>query len=312
MNIMQKRIIVVFLFSLFMLQNAYSQRFRSNAYREYIKTYAGEAITQMDKYQIPASITMAQALIETGAGLSSLAKEHNNHFGIKCHKEWKGKKTYRDDDARNECFRSYSSYKDSYEDHSLFLKKKRYSKLFTYDINDYESWAKGLQKAGYATNKGYANMLIATIEQAELYSLDQGSLPSWISDISHKNDASISKRNKRKQRDRIGYISYSLLYTLAEDGDSFAKIASDMDMDAKDIAGYNDVDLNFPLKKGDVVYLQTKNKKATDKYYLHKVRVGDSMHSISQLYGIQLKYLYLLNDKDGDYVPEEGEVLRLR
>lgn len=309
---MKKRIVVIFLFSILMLQNAYSQRFRSNAYREYIKTYASEAITQMDKYQIPASITMAQALIETGAGLSSLVKEHNNHFGIKCHKEWKGKKTYRDDDARNECFRSYSSYKDSYEDHSLFLKKKRYSKLFTYDINDYESWAKGLQKAGYATNKGYANMLIAAIEQAELYSLDQGSLPSWISDTSHKNDTSISKRNKRKQRERIGYISYSLLYTLAEDGDSFAKIASDMDMDAKDIAGYNDVDLNFPLKKGDVVYLQTKNKKATDKYYLHKVRVGDSMHSISQLYGIQLKYLYILNDKDGDYVPEEGEVLRLR
>ena len=133
---------------------------RNRTYEAYVKQYADEAIRQMSRYNIPASITIAQALVETGAGASTLASVHNNHFGIKCHKSWTGKRTYRTDDAPNECFRSYSAARESYEDHSRFLLQPRYRPLFKLDREDYRGWATGLQRCGYATNRGYANLLI--------------------------------------------------------------------------------------------------------------------------------------------------------
>jgi len=139
----------------------------------YIDAFKGVAIEEMNAYGIPASITLAQGIIESGSGNSSLAKYANNHFGIKCTSEWRGKAYYKDDDKNNDCFRVYKDARESYKDHSEFLKRKRYSALFELDKNDYVNWAKGLKQAGYATNPRYPDMLINTIEKYQLSQYDQ-------------------------------------------------------------------------------------------------------------------------------------------
>lgn len=163
---MAYRIAMVFIF-LASLVNA-----QELSRQEYIDKYKSIAIQEMREHGIPASITMGQGILESQNGNSQLTRESNNHFGIKCHSDWSGKKTFHDDDEKNECFRKYSSAKQSFKDHSLFLKKKRYEELFSYKITDYKSWAKGLKKAGYATNPEYANLLIKIIEDNQLYLLD--------------------------------------------------------------------------------------------------------------------------------------------
>ena len=139
----------------------------------YIDAFKGVAVEEMNTYGIPASITLAQGIIESGSGNSSLAKYANNHFGIKCTSEWKGKAYYKNDDQNNDCFRVYKDARESYKDHSEFLKRKRYSALFELDKNDYVNWAKGLKQAGYATNPRYPDMLINTIEKYQLHQYDQ-------------------------------------------------------------------------------------------------------------------------------------------
>jgi len=142
---------------------------------EYIEKYKDVAIKKMKEYHIPASITLAQGILESGSGNSRLARKANNHFGIKCHKDWNGKKFYMDDDERHECFRKYHNPAESYRDHSLFLTQKgRYAFLFDYDITDYKSWAYGLKKAGYATNPKYPKLLIGIIERYNLSQYDTG------------------------------------------------------------------------------------------------------------------------------------------
>ena len=154
---------------------------RNSRYNEYIKQYAPLAVEQMKEHKIPASITLAQGLLESGAGQSALARKSNNHFGIKCHSDWRGRRVYHDDDAKGECFRAYRHPKDSYEDHSLFLKRgARYAFLFKLKITDYKGWARGLKKAGYATDPSYANRLITIIEDYDLYKYDSRGMPSGI------------------------------------------------------------------------------------------------------------------------------------
>ena len=291
-----------------------AQTLRKPIYMDYVRTYSAEARRQMDKHAIPASITLAQGLIETGAGTSTLAREHNNHFGIKCHTTWTGKRTYKRDDNPNDCFRSYPTAEASYQDHSLFLKGRRYQRLYALRYDDYRGWAKGLQLCGYATNKGYANMLIKVIEDYELYSFDRGELPSWYGSA-QPSRSQMKHRSSGKSYDnpmRPSYLSYGLLYVLADQNDSYERIAEDMGISAKKLAKYNDTPLDYPLNEGDVVYLEPKNKEATSRYSTYTVRIGDSMHDISQRFGIRLERLYKLNDKDEDYIPEEGDVLRLR
>jgi len=145
----------------------------SSSGQEYIERYKGIAIEEMERYGIPASIKLAQALLESGNGNSDLARQANNHFGIKCTPEWLGKKTYHDDDHRNECFRVYDRPEDSFKDHSQFLLRKRYAALFTLDKDDYKGWAKGLKAAGYATNPRYADLLVELIERYQLYQYDR-------------------------------------------------------------------------------------------------------------------------------------------
>lgn len=139
----------------------------------YIDEFKSVAIEEMNAYGIPASITLAQGILESGSGNSDLAKYANNHFGIKCTSDWKGKNYFRDDDQKNDCFRVYKDARESFKDHSEFLKRKRYSTLFQLDKNDYKSWAQGLKQAGYATNPRYPDMLINTIEKYQLYQYDQ-------------------------------------------------------------------------------------------------------------------------------------------
>ncbi|MCQ2143759.1 MAG: glucosaminidase domain-containing protein [Bacteroidales bacterium] len=165
---MKKRLCLV-LASCLAVMAAYAQTAQQN----YIDKYAEAAVAEMYRSGVPASITLAQGLLESGAGLSEMAREGNNHFGIKCHNDWKGKTMYFDDDAKNECFRKYSSVAESYEDHSNFLRyKDRYKFLFDYETTDYKSWCYGLKTAGYATDPSYATKLIKIIEDYRLYEYD--------------------------------------------------------------------------------------------------------------------------------------------
>lgn len=301
------------LFLLFVSSSLLAQSYKQNSlYKEYIRIYADECIEQMKKHKIPASITMAQGLLESGAGRSRLATQGNNHFGIKCHKAWQGERMYADDDLPNECFRKYAKVKDSFTDHSIFLKQPRYQRLFTYKLTDYKSWAKGLQACGYATNKGYANALIGVIESYQLYELDREKYPEWMTNQKRRTSASSKKKDKEITLTHEGYISYGLVYVLANDGDTFTSIAEELDMKPDRLADYNDAPVDFPLTKGDVVFIERKNKRATPDYEQHIVQVGDSMHSISQLYGVRVSSLYKFNHLPDDYTPQEGDVLLLR
>ncbi|MDR1368896.1 MAG: glucosaminidase domain-containing protein [Dysgonamonadaceae bacterium] len=285
--------------------NLYSQK-KLASYVNYAEKHGNLAISHMNKYKIPASITLAQGILESGAGLSQLAKESNNHFGIKCHSDWRGEKVYKKDDGPNDCFRKYKKMEDSYEDHSQFLLRNRYSRLFTLNIKDYKAWAKGLQDCGYATDKAYANKLIKLIEDYELYRYDSKKAGSSIS--KDKKNTKIEK----PRRDRNVYKTHGLIYVEADINDTFEAIAYDMGFKVKNLLKYNEVPEGFPLYKGDIVYLEKKKKKADKPHYEHTVQIGESMHSISQKYGIQLGKLYKMNKKDSEYVPEEGDVLRLR
>jgi len=153
--------------------NKQNPNYTSYTTTSYIDAFKTVAIEEMNAYGIPASITLAQGIIESGSGSSSLAKYANNHFGIKCTSDWKGKAYYKDDDRSNDCFRVYKDARESYKDHSEFLKRKRYSFLFELDKNDYKNWAIGLKTAGYATNPKYPDLLIGVIEKYKLYQYDQ-------------------------------------------------------------------------------------------------------------------------------------------
>lgn len=280
---------------------AASQR-KLTSYQKYIERYSDLAIQQQKKYRIPASITLAQGLLESGAGQSDLARRSNNHFGIKCHSDWRGGRVYHDDDLRGECFRKYKRVEESYEDHSRFLaERSRYASLFRLNIKDYKGWAKGLQRCGYATDRAYANKLIKVIEDYELYRFDSG-----------KGKRSSSRDQKMPAVRYQIYRTYGLLYVYAKENDSFEHIARNLGFKARSLRKYNEVPENFPLQKGDIVYLEKKKKKADKPHYDHVVQIGESMHSIAQMYGIQIKSLYKMNKKDKDYVPEEGDVLKLR
>lgn len=291
------------LFFIATLAEAATQR-KIPSYEKYIKTYSALAIEQQKKYKIPASITLAQGLLESGAGQSDLARRSNNHFGIKCHSDWRGGRVYHDDDLRGECFRKYKRVEDSYEDHSKFLKRSRYDRLFQLKITDYKGWARGLQKCGYATDRAYANKLIKVIEDYELYRYDTGKV--------HKLTRQEKKKLKYPTVKYTIYRTYGLLYVYAKENDSFDQIAQNLDFPVKDLKKFNEVPEDFPLQKGDIVYIEKKKKKADKPNYDHVVQVGESMHSIAQKYGIQIKSLYKMNKKDKDYAPEEGDVLKLR
>lgn len=272
---------------------------RNKQYESYIKQYRDLAVKEMKKYRIPASITLAQGLLESGAGQSTLARKSNNHFGIKCGSDWRGKTVSHDDDARGECFRAYKHPKQSYEDHSKFLANRpRYASLFKLDITDYKGWARGLKKAGYATNPRYAEQLIGIIELYDLHKYDKKGGLKWM---------------KENPNPHQTYIANGLVYIVVRAGDSWKSISKELDISQKKLRKYNDLYKGYALQVGDILYLEKKNRKADKEHIVHVLRAGESMYSISQKYGIRLKNLYKLNKMDeDDPAPEVGTILRLR
>ena len=274
-----------------------SAQTKNPIYLDYINKYKDIAIDHQKRYKIPASITLAQGLLESAAGTSELARKSNNHFGIKCHNSWEGKRVYNDDDEKAECFRKYRNSKESYEDHALFLTKSpRYEKLFKLDITDYKGWAHGLKRCGYATDKAYASKLIQTIELYGLHRYDGKGLPRMPKGYEYHDMDS----------------KWGLPYVVARDGDTQRLIAREFELYAYQIRRYNDFPRGYKLKAGDIVYLKAKRRRAQKPYTTHTLQPGESLHDVSQKYGIKLKRLLSRNKISGERVPRVGDVLRLR
>lgn len=289
--------------------------------RDYIRKYKKLAIAEMKKYKIPASIKLAQGILESGNGNSTLARKANNHFGIKCHKNWKGKTFKWDDDAPNECFRKYRNVAESYRDHSSFLRTRgRYSSLFRLKITDYQGWAKGLQKAGYATNKKYATLLIRIIEKNRLYRFDNKKYQrkvmkgidttQFLAEVIEEPDTRKIEAVNIPGIERKIFTNNGVRFIFAQKGDDFAKIAQDLNMYTWQISKYNDLDKNAKIQTGQMIYIQPKKNKAEKKY--HIVRKNETLFSISQLYGIKLSKLYSRNKLSKRDTIRPGQQLRLR
>lgn len=292
--------------------------------QEYIARYSNLAREEMRRTGIPASITMAQALLESDNGNSYLARAGNNHFGIKCHKDWSGKKIYYDDDKRHECFRKYSSPEQSFRDHSEFLVNgSRYAFLFDLNPGDYKGWAKGLKKAGYATHPHYDKLLIRIIEENHLHELDDAKFVS--KDV---------QRNERKQDVKQEHVSSAALsepgtftikspghpvyqnnridYIIVRPGDTMERLRKELDLLPWELAKYNELDQGAALVPGQILYLQPKRKQAEAGFKTHTIMQGETLYSISQKYGIRLKSLYELNNLEPGAEPPPGTILKLR
>lgn len=296
-----------------------SSQNRSQAYLNYIEKYAQLAIIQQNEFGIPASITLAQGLLESGAGLSEFTKNSNNHFGIKCH-DWTGDRVFHDDDAQGECFRKYENVLESYRDHSLFLKNKpRYSFLFDFSPTDYESWAHGLKKAGYATDPSYAYKLISIIDNYELHQLDlqkpQKSSHSVNYSTSNTNNTKYAKStigSISAEGNHIIYKCNRVRFIVTEQGDSFGSISDELGINENKIREYNDLDDSYRLKAGLQIYIQRKKSKAARGNETHVIKQGETMYSISQTYAIRLESLYNLNEMSYTEGATIGKVLKLR
>jgi len=277
---------------------------------EYIKAFKDLAIIEMKRSGIPASITMAQACLESGNGNSRLARKANNHFGIKCHKDWNGKKIHHDDDDRNECFRKYKSVYESYSDHSDYLmNQSRYDFLFELDPSDYRGWARGLKKAGYATDPAYAGALIRIIEENELFALDHEVVAEQLRHAKYKKNVPATDKiysgRAIMERNRIRYIS-------ARTGDSFETLTAELGKLPWELPRYNDLPVSAKIDSAQVIYIQPKRNSAAPGYQTHTVKEGETMYSISQLYGIKLEKLYEKNQLEWDIEPPAGTTLQLR
>jgi LysM repeat protein len=283
---MKKLLLVLFLIPLINL--AQSRR------QTYIDTYKDIAIREMKIYHIPASITLAQGILESGDGQSRLATKANNHFGIKCHNGWTGGRIYHDDDKKGECFRKYKHAEESFRDHSEFLStRSRYASLFELDRTDYRAWAKGLQKAGYATSKTYASTLIKLIQQNELHQYDLQALDGDL--LAEERIVTLPNKSK---------------YVVLEEGENLEDLSNTFNRSVKKLLHYNDLTYEANVTPGDRIYIRAKKSQGSNKYY--KVKSGDTMHSISQREGITLERLYWRNRKPVGWQPQQGETIRLR
>ncbi len=299
--------------------------------QEYIERYKHIAIAHMEKYGIPASITMAQGVLESGNGNSELSISSNNHFGIKCKANWTGRKVYYDDDAKGECFRAYPTVEESYEDHAIFLDSSpRYDSLFYYSTTDYKSWARGLKAAGYATAPHYATMLVKIIEDEKLYLLDRDNgaklyakrheidLPAnQVAEVELESTIEVDPDNftvtinahKGYNIERCNH----LYYTRAKVGDSIDNISDIFEMSKYNLRHFNDLKRDATLEEGDIIYIERKSKEwsASDKS-AHQVVEGESLHSIAQRYGIRLRSLRRLNDLKRRDEVKVGDVIKLK
>jgi len=294
---------------------------------QYIAQYKPIAIEEMQRMGIPASITLAQGIIESSAGLSPLATEANNHFGIKCHDDWKGATFKYDDDRKNECFRKYNSAAESFKDHSNFLKyKQRYAVLFTYDPVDYKAWAKGLKSCGYATNPQYAKILIKCVEDYDLHQwdLNDKDRSKWFAQInktgekedkrddqqlSMNNDTSGSPLKKEQPEDRIFIFNDIKCVTLREN-ESINDLATEFEIGLHRLMRYNDITDTSQIRTLCRIFLQPKRKNGDQKFHL--VQERETMFMISCAHGIQLRELYEKNLMLPGTEPAAGEEIYLR
>lgn len=303
----------------------------------YIRKFAKIAVEEMKEYKIPASITLGQGLLETAFGQSELAQNANNHFGIKCKKEWTGE-TYRyTDDAYMECFRKYPDAKDSYRDHSLFLTtRKHYSPLFSLSLTDYKGWAYGLKKAGYATNPKYPQILIGRIEKYKLYEFDKLSAeeveaklddlypdtkiiknvvkpkeiikekPTHKPIIIEEKEVIVETPNQRIKN----HSNKNLRYIVIKKDETLQEISNLYGISINTLKKYNDIeDANLIYEK-QYLFLEPKKNKGKLKY--HKVKEGETMYSIAQKEGIKLEKLYKRNRMEFSDTLKVGEVLNLK
>ena len=273
-----------------------------NESEAYLSKFHPAAIEQMKKYGIPASITLAQGLLESGRGTSMLATRGNNHFGIKADDRWQGDTIHSFDNGRWCIFRRYKDAAKSYEDHSKFLcDNSRYDFLFELEITDYKGWAKGLKDAYYAEDREYDKKLINIIERYELYKYDS------------KNKSGSKRSNTDSYARREILKSNGLLYIIARDGDTYKSLSKELGISKRKIRKYNDLYKEYTFKEGDIVYLQKKRRKATKAYNFHTTKRGESLYRISQIYGIRMKSLYKLNPQYESYTTlKVGDVIRLR
>ena len=292
----------------------------------------------MKDYGIPASITLAQGVLESAAGTSDLAREANNHFGIKCHSDWKGKPFYKDDDKKQECFRSYPSVEQSFDDHSAFLKKERYAGLYSLKITDYKSWAKGLKKCGYATDPQYAERLINLIEKYSLHDYDTEKYkdkPSVTHTERKSKERNIEEKHNEKSyvsqtqtvvspregefrqvdypyTQRPVYINNNVYFIIAKKSDTFYGIAVDVQLTIGQLRKYNDVPyLSYEPSEGEIVYISNKAKQS-DKTREHVVKRGESLRDIAQIYACSEKALRKINALTKDDEVREGDRIKLR
>ncbi len=292
---------------------------------EYVIRYKHIAIEHMERYGIPASITMAQGILESDSGNSMLSRESNNHFGIKCKKNWTGAKVYHDDDAKGECFRAYPTVEDSYNDHAEFLDKQpRYDKLFAYSSDDYRNWAHGLKSCGYATAPDYAERLIKIIEELQLYMLDRpGGNKRWSSrnttvlptSRDHEMRPAIDPDNK-VVRVLLGYSIHEtngVPFVLANEGDTFRSIAKTLQLSASRLRKYNDItDNDAEPMAGEVVYLAPKKKRWGGAQSHHIARSGETAYAVGQVYGIRTSAIEKMNKlAEGERI-ELGRRLKLK
>lgn len=290
---------------------------------DYISTFSKMAVSEQKRSGVPASITLSQGILESGDGNSYLAREGNNHFGIKCHKDWKGERIYADDDELNECFRKYKSVEESYRDHSDFLlRNSRYAPLFELNTKDYKGWAKGLKKAGYATNPKYADLLISLIEENNLHQFDEGKGRSKPDKPEKNKNERGNRKNNRNNVHLADVDNYeinpfgrkifrynNIKYIEVKEGDSFLSIATEFEMMLWEVYKYNDLGKGNLLKPGQRIYIQPKKAKAERGNETYTVQEEDNLHSISQKFGIKMKKLYRYNNiKPGDAVSAGTEL----
>ena len=288
---------------------------------EYIEKYAETAVREMKATGIPASITLAQGCLESGNGNSTLATKANNHFGIKCHKNWKGKTIRHDDDEKNECFRSYRSADESFRDHSDFLRySDRYAALFNLELTDYKGWAYGLQKAGYATARTYAESLIRIIEENELYRYDKLDRKAREELPPTPMEAEFSTAFKPYPGHKLYTASLGreirttngVAWIIARDGDTYAGLAKEFNLFRSEILRFNDRSRNTALQPGEVVYVEAKKRESAKNLDKHVVEEGETMRGLAQRYAVKMKKLYQYNAMRPGTEPEPGTILNLR
>ena len=303
---------------------------------EYIDRYKHIAVEQMERYGIPASITMAQGILESDSGNSLLALRSNNHFGIKCKSNWRGERVYHDDDAKGECFRAYPTVEASYYDHAEFLDSQpRYDSLFAYASDDYKSWARGLKAAGYAPVPDYAQRLVRIIEENQLYLLDrqdgerlyaqryglERDPEEWFSSQSSVETPAVSTAiDPDNYRVTINahegynvYVTNGVHYILAKEKDSFENIGSKFRISAGNLRRFNDLkDKKAQPLPGEVVYIERKKKRWEGNARHHICREGETAYSVAQSYGIRMRSIERLNDLKKNQTLEKGRQIRIQ